>query len=497
MGIAMMPTNTKHNKCTDTLFRVLLGSIALISATAHAQPDAPSIILRPGMDLKAVVSAAPAGANFVFEPGVYRRQVVVPKDSQVFVAKTGAILNGAMLLDKWTRQPDSGFWIARNLPPPLAPHGVCEKGHSLCVYREDLFVNNVPLQRVVLESELDGTSWLKLGAAAYIAFDPHGKTIELSVAPFAFTGNAKNVVLQNIVVEKYASSAQQGAIDARDGSGWTLRNVTARWNHGVGLYMNAGIRIIGGASIDNGQMGLGGVSTGAVVDGIELARNNYAHFSRGWEAGGAKFALSKDLVVRNTCVHDNAGPGLWTDGNNRNVLYEGNKVFDNDGSGIKHEISYDAVIKNNVVARNGRRSDGWLWGSQILIQNSSGVEVYGNVVEVAPTYGNAIGMIYQNRRSERTGAWRTNNNYVHDNTVVFLGTSRMGGIVADFDKSEFWERNSNRFDANLYIVPDLNGKYWSTRRGPTRWQDLRRAGMEAKGRLKVMRRSPMNLSCTD
>ena len=51
--------------------------------------------------------------------------------------------------------------------------------------------------------------------------------------------------------------------------------------------------------------------------------------------------------------------------------------------GIKHEISYDAIIRNNIVAGNGGSFDEWLWGSQILVQNSSNVEVYGNFVEVA------------------------------------------------------------------------------------------------------------------
>jgi len=473
---------------------LIFGSVSLALAS-NATTSGAAITLRPGMDLNTVVRDAPSGARFTLEPGIYRQQRIEPKDGQEFIARDGVILNGAMILDRWTRSPGREVWIAEDIPPGPRPDGNCEKAHPLCGYRQDLFANSVPLARVSSMSELDEHSWFYKDGAAYVSFDPNGKLMELSVTPVAFTGRARNVVVQNMVVEKYASPAQHGAIDARDGTGWTLRKVTARWNHGVGLYLNPGMRIIGGASNDNGQMGLGGVATGAVVDGIELARNNYAHFSRGWEAGGAKFVLSRDLVVRNTCVHDNGGPGLWTDGNNTNVLYEGNKVFDNDGSGIKHEISFDAVIRNNIVARNGRRSDEWLWGSQILIQNSSGVEVYGNTVEVAPAYGNAISMIFQDRRSPKYGTWYTKDNDVHDNTIIFLGASRMGGIVADFDEEKFWSHNTNKFDSNLYVVPDRRHKYWSTRRGPTRWRDLPSVGMEMNGKVMVEQRTPMKLSC--
>lgn len=44
--------------------------------------------------------------------------------------------------------------------------------------------------------------------------------------------------------------------------------------------------------------------------------------------------------------------------------------------------------RNNVVRNNGRKFDAWLWGSQILIQNSQNVDVYNNVVTVAADAGN-------------------------------------------------------------------------------------------------------------
>jgi parallel beta-helix repeat protein len=69
--------------------------------------------------------------------------------------------------------------------------------------------------------------------------------------------------------------------------------------------------------------------------------------------GGSKFWATEGLVVRNNVVRDNAGAGLWSDTDNRGVLYEGNLVYRNADDGIKHEISYGAVIRNNTCCLNG------------------------------------------------------------------------------------------------------------------------------------------------
>ena len=205
-------------------------------------------------------------------------------------------------------------------------------------------------------------------------------------------------MLENLVVEKYASDAQQGAIYPDRARGWRISDVTARWNHGVGLSFGPETRVSGGSFSHNGQLGIGGTGEGSTIEGVEIAFNNYAGYNSGWEAGGTKFWETKDLIVRDSCIHHNGGPGLWTDNDNIGALYEGNKVFMNADDGIKHEISYDATIRNNIVAHNGTSGfDIWLWGSQILIQNSSNVEVYGNLVEVSDGFGNGIGVIYQDR----------------------------------------------------------------------------------------------------
>ena len=80
----------------------------------------------------------------------------------------------------------------------------------------------------------------------------------------------------------------------------------------------------------NGQLGLAAAGNGIIVEDNEIAYNNTHGFSYWWEAGGTKFVRTENLIVRRNHSHHNIGPGLWTDGNNLNTLYEHNRVTDND-----------------------------------------------------------------------------------------------------------------------------------------------------------------------
>jgi hypothetical protein len=46
-----------------------------------------AIILHPGDNISALVSAAPTGTTFYFEPGVYRGVSLAPKDGQAFIGQ--------------------------------------------------------------------------------------------------------------------------------------------------------------------------------------------------------------------------------------------------------------------------------------------------------------------------------------------------------------------------------------------------------------------------
>ena len=475
-----------------------LAGLALCAGGAWAlsAEDDGTVVLRPGQDFQAIVAGSPEGTRFELEPGIYRRHTIHPKSRQKFVGRGEVILSGAMELSDWSREGE--FWRSQRLPPPLPFHGECLEGRELCTAREDLFFNDRVYQRVGSLEDLGPGRWYYANRSAHLADDPTGHAVELSVTPLAFGSDAKDVLLKSLIVERYASDAQEGAIYADHGRGWRIYEVIARWNHGAGLSFGPETQVKGGSFSHNGQIGIAGSGgEGSRIQRVEIAFNNYAGYNPRWEAGGTKFWETTGLIVKNSCIHHNDGPGLWTDNDNIGTIYQGNKVFLNGYEGIKHEISYDAIISDNIVLKNTTKGvDNWLWGSQILIQNSSNVKVYNNLVETANQFGNGIGVIYQERGTGAYGPWKSLNNLIYDNTIVHRIGRGQSGIVTDTGDSGFLRDGGNSFDRNTYIVADGTFEHWRFNDSNETWEGIEALGHEQAGELIVEQAIPTTLSCT-
>lgn len=463
----------------------VMAPMVIAAAPAHAAPQpwstVPVVTVRPGAPLADLVREAPEDTTFVLAPGIYRQVSIAPKDGQRFIGLTRngerAILNGAVVLDAWIA--DGTHWRATAERRRYSMPGTCEPDYPLCLEREDLFIDGEIRRRVGSLDAVEPGTWAFIGRQVVVGEDPTGRHVELSVTDMAVqpTGNA--ISLENIIVEKYIPGAQAGAISGFGTKDWQVLNVTARWNHGAGLDMGDRMLARGGSYIHNGQMGLRAEFGQAHVENVEIAYNNTAGYNWGWEAGGTKFLEMTRLTVRGTCVHDNYGPGLWTDANNVNVLYENNVVFRNAGDGIKHEISYNAVIRDYISMYNGFGMHRWLWGAQILVQNSSRTVVTGNLVDTLPEGGNAISIIYQNREADG-GRWVSTENRITDNRLILRGRAR-AGMGADFDRLWFFRDAGNVFDRNDYRVAEGRSRFWS-HRGDFRSLDYVKAhGLETSG----------------
>ncbi len=293
------------------------------------------------------------------------------------------------------------------------------------------------------------------------------------VASAAFAPAVNNVTVRNLIVEHFANPVQFGAISAEGRSGWVIANNEARLNFGYGIRIGPGAQVLRNNVHHNGQLGIGGSGANDVlVEDNEIAYNNQNGNDPGWEAGGTKFTVTDRLTVRKNWSHHNIGPGLWTDINNIHTLYENNVVEDNTQMGIFHEISYDAIIRNNIVRRNGAGFSTYIFGAGILIAASQNVEVYGNTLE-----GNAdgIGAIQQNR-PEMPSAYGPHivvNLYVHDNDVTM--TEGWTGAVQDVGDNAIFSSRNNRFLANTYHVSGVAQLFtWDN-------QELTLAQWQAKG----------------
>jgi hypothetical protein len=292
-----------------------------------------------------------------------------------------------------------------------------------------------------------------------------GRT-ETSVTPFAFGGTGvRNVTLQNLIVEKYASPFQRGAVGGdvnnRFTYDWVVRNCTVRLNHAGGIQIGPGMLVEGSTVIDNGQIGLSGegghpatgYSARVVVRNTEIARNLALGFDWNHEGGGTKFSNTPGgMLFENNWVHHNAGPGAWWDESARHVEIRSNLVEENQEQGIFYEISWDARIYWNTVRRNSLNST----GAPIDISLAHEVEVFENLL-----VDNKTG-IYLRHDHKRIAQGYLANVRVHHNDVH--STGGWTGVLVDNHPTDEVFRAGLRFDANTYRT-DSGSWLWNRQWG--------------------------------
>jgi parallel beta-helix repeat protein len=281
--------------------------------------------------------------------------------------------------------------------------------------------------------------------------------------PNAFGGSAANVTLTAMTVQHYVPARLVAAIDGTRSSNWTMSNLHVTNNNEEGLAVGPGSLVDNILADHNGNVGIG---TGAVnndpygqpfanliftVQNSELSYNGAQDSA---DAAGAKVLFTNGATFTNNYVHNNYGFGLWTDAYNTNTIYQNNHVTNNQAGGIFHEISYAAIIRNNVVSGN---AIGYCTGltyfcgtGGISISDSHDVQVYGNTLTanhdsiVAYNGHSQTGMLY--------------NLQVHDN--IFTDTAGTTGIqtwpyVANAYATSHWVNNTYQTGQHFYWTGNL------------------------------------------
>jgi parallel beta-helix repeat protein len=419
-------------------------------------------------------------------------QSIVPKNGDVFDGQGAAVLNGSRLLTKFERTGD--IWVASGQTQEgfILKTRTCQRGFPRCSRPEDLYVDDKPLRHVDRLYDVTPGKWYFDYAAykVYLGDDPAGKKVEIGVTPQAFGGKASNVIVRNLTVEKYASPFS--SIDTEFGNAWLVENNIVQLNHSVAVNAGPNSRIIRNKLVYNGQQGFDGGGSNFLFEGNEIANNNYAGVNFEWEAGGGKVTETYEgAVIRGNCVHGNDGPGIWADENVRGLIIEDNVVFDNSASGIMYEISYDGVIRKNLVADNGKRSFRWFWGSQILIAGSSNVQVYGNRVDVPAEYGSAITIVAQNRSPHPPAS----GNQILNNTIIMRGTRSRVGAATDVLAYATTIATKNTMRRNEYHVANLATAFWHWNNKDLTWSQITAEGQEAGSTIDNLLPPKPRLDC--
>ena len=471
---------------------LLATAIALPATSSFAETPCPpgAIPVEPGASIQAAVDHTGDGGTFCLKNGIHRMQAVRPRPRQSFHGEGQTILNGSVLLTGFSRE--GRYWVASWRARRVHRRGECAKATPACDFPESLFLDDRPLVQMLKMEDVEAGRYYfdRARDKMYLADDPTNRNVEIALMAYAFESAAPSVLIDNVTIEKYATSPQKGAIQAEQATTWTIENCTVRLNSAAGITAGIGTRIRRCRIHDNGQIGVTGSGRDVRVEDSQIWANNIRGFDPGWEAGGVKLSFGDGSVFRGNHVHDNMGPGLWCDGDCRDTDYDGNIVERNHGAGIFHEISYAAVIRNNIVRHNGLTENEWLWGSDILIAGSQDVEVYSNTVTVSPGKC-AIMLIDQGRddrpRGRRGPLYKTQNNKIHGNDLTFEGAVCAGGasdVKPGHESFSIITEGGNIFDRNIYRASRGHARVqfeW----GHTTldWAGLRAKGLERNGRL--------------
>ena len=360
---------------------------------------------------RAVEELRPGDTVYIHD-GVYR-EWVAPRVSGtadapisfVGTSKEKVILTGADEIVEWEPVPESGnvychapwehrFSISRDKDGQPVMHHPSDEAHKLIGRAEQVIVDGKLLQQVLKREEMaEGTFFVDIeGKTLFVCLrdgaDPREHEVEASARGWVFGGNpwsgkgeADFIRLGNVTIRHAANFAQRGALYV-SGDGWHIANVTVEWTNGCGASMGGnGLKVERFISRNNGQMGIGGQPTNAVLEDIQLFDNNRKGFGWGWEAGGMKFTHAHRVVMRRVEAARNDGPGIWFDIDNRACAVTESFVHDNVGPGIFVEISgregFD--ITDNLCVGNGfsEKSD---WGAAgILLGESQECRVERNL----------------------------------------------------------------------------------------------------------------------
>ena len=326
-------------------------------------------------------------------------------------------VSGADVLDKWEKVADTGAdnifvtdWDHRFINWSKNMTHPDDDYHLLIGRGEQVTVNNYALRQVLSRDKLTrGTFFAdidnkKLYLQTANNSDQFGKEdgwrpqVEAAVREVSWNCSGDWVQLRGVKFSRCANSAQNGMAKF-SGQFDSITDCSFLNSNGAGAnFLDSDITVRRCTFADNGQLGwsAGGAHRMLMSDCL-TTRNNTKNFARGWEAGGNKIALCRDLVIEKSRFLDNRGIGIWFDIGNENPTVRNCLIADNEDAGIFYEISYGLHAHDNVIMNNGLTADPYAWGANggIALSSSPGCEIERNLL-----IGNKEG--FQFREAKRT-----------------------------------------------------------------------------------------------
>ena len=362
---------------------------------------------------EAVTKAEP-GDTIEIHTGVYRESVVIPKEKsgtadkplKIVAATTAeAVLCGSDHQPNWKPEPDFGQYVASiDWPHYIVPPHPGDLEHEIIGRPEQVFVNRYLMRRVMESKQLaPGTFFIDAEKKRLYLWDTTNRKatdfkslyIETANRSFVLRIDAEHVYVRGLRFMHSANRAQGGMVLMR-GNNNHLEDCVFEHSNGIGaVFTGTGNTVLRCEFIDNGQLGFTAAKAhGLRMESCLIARNNSKNYSRGWEAGGNKIVLSRNVVIDRCISRDNRGVGFWFDIGNENCEVKNCLIYHNEEHGLFYEISYTLNAHDNVIVANGYVRDPWGYGAGIKISDSMGCVLERNLC-----VGNVgDGLMYRDQR---------------------------------------------------------------------------------------------------
>ena len=368
---------------------------------SNASDDAPGTSDRPWKTISHAAGKAIAGDRVVIHGGVYRERVVVknsgtPQAPIRLEAAPGehVVLTGADSLKDWRkldgeRSIYSVAWPHRFIQWNTTMTHPGDEYHRLIGRCEQVIVDGYALRQTLSASQLaPGTFFVDTTNKTLLAWDAGNrdlnKTItEASVRQEIFVVEGSNVELRGLRFRYAANMAQHGAVKLVGRHSLMEDCVVEGMNSSGATFAGEDLIVRRCVFRDNGQLGFGASRAHRLLftDSI-VENNNVKGFDRGWESGGDKLAMCRDVVLERSRFVRNRGTGIWFDIGNTNCTVSRCFIADNEDAGIFYEISFRLVARDNVVVGNGYAATSGAWGAQagIVLSSSPGCIIERNLI---------------------------------------------------------------------------------------------------------------------
>ncbi len=387
-------------------------------AQRHSQANdgGPGTSERPWRTISRAATNVAAGDTVIIRGGIYRERVFVKSSGSAtapirFEAAAGehVVVTGADQLTSWQRVEGADPiyrtpWPHRFVAWSKAMTHPGDDHHRLIGRCEQVLIDGYLLRQVLGSNQLaPGTFFADVTNKALFVWDVAGRNpsktfTEASVRQEIFRVDGDFVQLRGLNFRYAANMAQHGAVVLAGNHDVMEDCVAEGMNSSGAAFTGESITARRCAFRDNGQLGFGASRAHNLLFTECLVENNNAKdFSRGWEAGGCKLVLSRDVVLERSRFLRNRGNGVWFDIGNENCTVRQCLIADNEDAGIFYEISYGLRAQDNVIVRNGFASTSGAWGAQAGVSLSSSP---GCVIERNLIVGNREGFNF--REQQRT-----------------------------------------------------------------------------------------------